>query len=508
MGQETVVMIRAAAGLLIFAIGCWCHAATTYAYDALGRVTQVVYGSGPTIIYAYDALGNRTSRAISGVPSISPISGTPQIANVNSAFDQPLKVKVTDSFGNASAGATVALTVPGAGTSANCAVFPVTDVSGVTQTTCTANGVAGSYVVSAAVAGIVGTATFSLTNFTGASGTTVQLTASSNPAFFATSITLTATITGNSPTGTVNFMVGGASIPGCSAQPVRSSVATCVTSTLTLGNNNVSAIYSGDGLNAAGSSSILSIVLIPERGLPDTGQDTCYDDAGNADAVPASDPASIARDTGSHPRQDCRYGRDAAAAAGALTKIGAGPKGRDYSKIANNGSVLAANAPLGSGATDWACTIDNTTGLIWEVKTTIATDLRYNLHAYTWRSTDASTHGGDPGAVGTNTCGATLPSGQCNTQAFVMAVNAAQLCRFSDWRLPSHRELLTLVYLDGSIPTIASDYFPNTLADPFWTSTTYSRFPDSAWNVDFLSHYLNNSKTIAYRVRLVRGDPF
>ena len=156
-------------GLLIFAIGGWCRAATTYTYDALGRLTKAVYSSGPTITYAYDALGNRTSRVVSGVPSISPISGTRQIANFNSAFGQPLKVKVTDSFGNASAGATVALSVPGAGASANCGVFPPTDASGVTQTTCTANGVAGSYVVSAAASGIVATAMFSLTNVAGPS---------------------------------------------------------------------------------------------------------------------------------------------------------------------------------------------------------------------------------------------------------------------------------------------------------------------------------------------------
>ena len=41
-----------------------------------------------------------------------------------------------------------------------------------------------------------------------------------------------------------------------------------------------------------------------------------------------------------------------------------------YSKIANSGSVLPDSAVLGSGAGDWACTRDNTTGLIWEVKTT------------------------------------------------------------------------------------------------------------------------------------------
>ena len=77
--------------------------------------------------------------------------------------------------------------------------------------------------------------------------------------------------------------------------------------------------------------------------LPDTGQTTCYNDSG-ADGVAASDAASISRDAGTHPRQDCRYGLDPAADAGAL-KTGAGAKGFDYTKIANNGTALPASGP-------------------------------------------------------------------------------------------------------------------------------------------------------------------
>ncbi len=35
-------------------------AATTYTYDALGRLTSVTYDNGKTIAYTYDAAGNRT----------------------------------------------------------------------------------------------------------------------------------------------------------------------------------------------------------------------------------------------------------------------------------------------------------------------------------------------------------------------------------------------------------------------------------------------------------------
>jgi hypothetical protein len=40
-----------------------------------------------------------------------------------------------------------------------------------------------------------------------------------------------------------------------------------------------------------------------------------------------------------------------------------------YTKIANDGSELPDSATLGTNPTDWACTKDNKTGLIWEVKT-------------------------------------------------------------------------------------------------------------------------------------------
>jgi Protein of unknown function (DUF1566) len=241
-------------------------------------------------------------------------------------------------------------------------------------------------------------------------------------------------------------------------------------------------------------------------GLPDTGQDTCYNDT-VADGVAASNPASIARDAGTHPRQDCRYGRDAAAAAGQLTKIGAGAHGFDYTKIANNGTVLAAGAALGSAATDWACTKDNVTGLTWEVKTNDNL-LRDKDWTYTWYSTDGTTNGGNAGNVGGATCGGTLAS--CNTQAFVAAVNTAALCGHSDgWRLPTQRELLTLVHADGSSPSIDPSYFPNTPASSFWSGSAYVPIPAVAWFVYFSDGSTNaNDKTSANDARLVRGGQF
>ena len=203
--------------------------------------------------------------------------------------------------------------------------------------------------------------------------------------------------------------------------------------------------------------------------LNDTGQTQCFDGAGATISCSVSD--------------DGRYGRDAAAAAGALTKIGGGIAGFDFTKIANNGSALAASAALGPGATDWACTRDNVTGLTWEVKTTGTTDLRYSGHSYTWYNTNSAENGGNAGSAGVvNTCNGTLPSNQCNTQAFVAAVNAAALCGYSDWHLPTPRELRSIVNYGAGNPMDAT-YFLTTARPNFWSASTHARTPAYAWVV-------------------------
>ncbi len=251
--------------------------------------------------------------------------------------------------------------------------------------------------------------------------------------------------------------------------------------------------------------SVLTVVSTHAAGLNDTGQTQCY----NAANGPVACSAAVGGDAGVNPRQDARYGRDAAAAAGQLTKLGAGTAGFDYSKIANDGSVLAASATLGSAATDWACTKDNVTGLVWEVKT--SSGLRSSAHSYTWYSTDATSNGGNVGALGTNTCGGSLAAApynnQCNTQNFVAAVNAVGLCGANDWRLPSQRELLTVVHAGNTNPSTDTAYFPNTSNLSYWTKTTYAADRATAWFVWFYDGYVgDNLKTVDNNVvRIVRG---
>lgn len=67
-----------------------------------------------------------------------------------------------------------------------------------------------------------------------------------------------------------------------------------------------------------------------------------------------------------------------------------------YTKIANDGSELSKTVKLGTGAKDWACTKDNNTGLIWEVKTNDG-GLRDKDWKYTWYNPDSKTNGGFEG---------------------------------------------------------------------------------------------------------------
>jgi hypothetical protein len=90
--------------------------------------------------------------------------------------------------------------------------------------------------------------------------TKTTLTTSPNPSVWGQPVTLTASIsspTGGSPSGTVSFSAGSATISGCSAQPVNTATetATCVTSALAVGaSDSLSATYSGDSSFASSVS--------------------------------------------------------------------------------------------------------------------------------------------------------------------------------------------------------------------------------------------------------------
>jgi hypothetical protein len=220
------------------------------------------------------------------------------------------------------------------------------------------------------------------------------------------------------------------------------------------------------------STALMSAPLFAQTSpLNDTGQTLCFDAATNGMAECA---AANTGDGSTHPRQDARFGRDAQAGGGQLTKIGAGEAGFDFTKIANNGSELPASAALGSGPGDWACTRDNVTGLIWEVKTPA------NANDFFTFANASAVH--------------------------AAAVNAAQLCGFNDWRVPTRRELLSIVHHGRSNPAIDTTFFPNTQNSFYHSIDIFAPKPAQAWIVDFFVGQAGaRSQSIGSHVRLVSG---
>ena len=179
----------------------------------------------------------------------------------------------------------------------------------------------------------------------------------------------------------------------------------------------------------------------------------------------------------------------------AVSKVVVAPvviKTTGYTKIANDGSTLADSAKLGTAPTDWACTQDNKTGLIWEVKTD-DDGLRDKDKTYTW------SQGFD----------------------FATSVNSQTLCGANDWRMPTKDELMKLVlcsdgkydsddrectnYTSVTRPTINTTYFPNTVSSWFWSSSPSADDSGFAWGVYFnYGGSGDDGKDFSYNVRLVR----
>lgn len=202
--------------------------------------------------------------------------------------------------------------------------------------------------------------------------------------------------------------------------------------------------------------------------LNDTGQTSCY--------------------TGPDCKQtqeDGRYGRDAAQAAGKLpAKKGGGAAGFDFSCVRWNGAVvnaasctttLVANtgaSATSTPATDWACTRDNVTDLVWSLQSQTAS----------WDAASADGYA-DAGH------------------------NASSRCGYgSGWRLPTRRELLSIVHHGAESPAIDSSYFPFTEEDYYWSSDSYAPNAAYAWYVDFeLASSYVAGKTYSFQLRLVRS---
>lgn len=75
----------------------------------------------------------------------------------------------------------------------------------------------------------------------------------------------------------------------------------------------------------------------------------------------------------------------------------------------------------------------------------------------------------------------------------------------SDWRLPTRRELVSIVDYGVVSPTLDSRYFIGPPLDVYWTSTDYADSTVGAWYVNFNTSYVfTQNKNVSFHVRCVR----
>jgi len=212
---------------------------------------------------------------------------------------------------------------------------------------------------------------------------------------------------------------------------------------------------------------ILTSMNVFAAPVPDTGQSTCYDAAGNLISCPNSG-------------QDF-YGQDA--------NYSINPP--SYTKLDVNGNALAASS------TSWVMVKDNVTGLIWEVKTDDGS-IHDKDNTYTWYDPDPATNGGNAGTPGEGT----------DTDDFINALNSTGFGGYADWRMPDRKELHSIIDYGRYNPAINTDYFPNTVWHGYWSSTTYSYDASKAVLAYFSSGGVGRhfkAYYVHYYVRAVRG---
>jgi uncharacterized repeat protein (TIGR01451 family) len=171
--------------------------------------------------------------------------------------------------------------------------------------------------------------------------------------------------------------------------------------------------------------------------LPDTGQTSCYSAAGAAVTCPAPGLA----------------GQDA-----------------DY-------AIRPPAFQAGDGMV-----VDLVTGLTWQQQTSDQT--------YTWYQASGTA---DP---------------THNPDGVVSACRGLGLGSYTDWRLPSRKELLTITAYGRSGPALDPAVFLNAKNEPYWSADGHHYFTGYAWtvNAQFGSFY-HLDRTTRRHVRCVRGTP-
>lgn len=174
--------------------------------------------------------------------------------------------------------------------------------------------------------------------------------------------------------------------------------------------------------------------------------------------------------------------------------VGKGEASFNFTKLDQQGSQLDDSAE------NWQCVLDNTSGLIWEVKSPVGNgDLQDALFSYSWRD-DAYP---DYSVSDQGEC-----DYECDTQSYLARLNQQKLCGFDDWRLPSKVELHDIVNYQSIQPTIDQAFFPHTQNAFYWTNSIDTDDIASVWTIGFNEGRVAGvTSDNARAIRAVRGIP-
>lgn len=188
--------------------------------------------------------------------------------------------------------------------------------------------------------------------------------------------------------------------------------------------------------------------------------------------------------------------------AGCGRESGPGPEIHDTKYLA----IGPGGQPVDGTPGDNDCVQDQFIGLVWEVKSDLP-GLRDWRNTYSWYSPEDSSDG-ELDYRGVKNGGTCIGS-ECDTNAYVIAVNEAGYCGYSDWRMPSRDELGSISdpRKPGNPPTINMNFFPYTQSAEYWSGNDYQFQYNAAWRWSFeFGHDRVEWKATPGLVRLVRGE--
>lgn len=178
-------------------------------------------------------------------------------------------------------------------------------------------------------------------------------------------------------------------------------------------------------------------------------------------------------------------------------------------KLDHNGSRLPEDS------LQWQCVEDSSTSLFWQ-KRDPSSALHDTNETYSWFQPEHDQPGhshSNPALPGfDSSCFGYQPDdpgSYCNTHAFINRVNQSNYCGYSDWRLPTAQEMLTLpdqqyAYRPNQL-SLNINYFPHHDHHAYWTSTV----TESGVVITIIkdTKVLGNAeKSDHLLVRLVRGQ--